>query len=78
MRVISERVLTISFEPKTRYYILRNGNYIQVRSKGDVLKAFGDKKRELKQAAQKDHLQFNKNREQSIVKLAELYDSIQP
>jgi hypothetical protein len=73
---ISQGVVMISFEKRTRYYIFKNGNYFQVRSKGDVLKVFGDKKRELKQAAQKNNLQFKKNREQSIVKLAELYDTI--
>jgi hypothetical protein len=73
---VSQGVITILFVMKMRYYILKNGNYLLVRSKGDVLKVFGDKKRELKQAAQKNNLQFNKNREQSIVKLAELYDTI--
>jgi hypothetical protein len=75
---IESNIVQIEFEKRSRYYISKNGVFHSVKSKGDVYKILADKKRELKQLAQKNHLQFNKNREQSIIKLATFYDTIQP
>jgi hypothetical protein len=75
---IEANAVQVEYEKRTRYYILKNGSFHSVKSKGDVYKLFSDKKRELKQLAQKNNLQFNKNKEQSIIKLATFYDTIQP
>jgi hypothetical protein len=75
---IEDRKLNIEFDPKTYYYIFKNGKYFSVRSKGDVFKVLGDRKRELKQFAQKNKLKFNKNKVKSLTKLAAYYDTIQP
>lgn len=65
------------FEEKVRYYILKDGNYLSVKSKGSVLEVFEDNKEEIKQFIRKNHLKFKKDRENDIALTVEFYDHIQ-
>jgi hypothetical protein len=73
---ISGQTLTIDYEAKSKYFIMKNGIFFQVRSKRDVLNLLSDHKHELKQFASKNHLSFRKNMEKSIVTIAEFYDTL--
>jgi hypothetical protein len=75
---INDRKIERSYDARTRYYVFKNETFFSVRSKRSVLAIFSDRKRELKQMLQQSRLKFNANRENSIVRLAEFYDSINP
>lgn len=66
------------FDEKTRYYICMNNTCSSVKSKGALLKLFGDKKREAVQYVNKGKkLPFRKNRRAYITRLAEFHDRSQ-
>lgn len=73
---IESAKLNLEYEPRTRYFILKNGKYFNVRRKSDVLKVLADRKGELKQFAKKERLRFSTQKAESITKLARFYDSI--
>ncbi|HYG19133.1 MAG TPA: hypothetical protein VD816_09390 [Ohtaekwangia sp.] len=75
---INDRKIERSYDARTRYHIFKNGTFFSVRSKSSVLEILSDRKRELKQMMQQQRMKFNTNREKSIVRLAEFYDSINP
>jgi hypothetical protein len=68
----------IDFEEKYRYFILRNGEFLPIRSKKSMYKLLEDKKQELKQRVREEKLNFKLNREQSFSRMAALYDSLTP
>ncbi len=64
------------FEEKTTYYVLKDGRYISVKSKGSVLNVLEDKKTELKKFIRDNHLSFNTNRIKDITRLVQYYDQL--
>ncbi|NDK56759.1 hypothetical protein [Pontibacter fetidus] len=59
-----------------KFYIWKDGIYYPVTRKSTMLKVLQDQKKELNRFARTNNLKFRKNREASIVKLAQLYDTL--
>ncbi|MFC6997384.1 hypothetical protein [Rufibacter roseus] len=66
----------ISFSDKNTYYILKDGQYHQVKSKGSVLKVLSDQKAELNKSLKERSISFGQNRELALVTMAQVYDSL--
>ena len=73
---IEGTVVTITYEEKNRYFILRNGVFFPVRSKGSVLKLMDDRRQELKKYLKQKKIVFSDNRERALKTLAEHYDNL--
>jgi hypothetical protein len=74
--IIASQEINHEFDEKTRYYILKDGQYHSVKSRGSALKIFGEDRRELSQAMNKTKIRFKQNKEQYIVRLAEAYENL--
>jgi hypothetical protein len=81
-----QKVLTIKmngndadniFEQRIKYYILKNGVYHSIKSKGSVLGLMKDKKKELKRVLKEEKLKFGKNREKAVTRLLQSYEQTQ-
>jgi len=59
-----------------KFYILRDGIYTQVASKGSVLKVLRDHKKPLSKFARTNELKFRKQREHAILSLAKHYETL--
>lgn len=66
----------ISYDQKNRYFILMNGVYFPVKTKGSVLKLMGDRKQELKKYLRQQGIVFSDHREAALKSMAEHYDSL--
>jgi hypothetical protein len=64
------------FDASVRYYLVKDGNFHVVKSKGSVLQVLGDRKSELKSFLRKNRIRYNDDREKAIVRLAEFYDTL--
>jgi hypothetical protein len=73
--IVSNQI-EIDFEEKDHYFILKNGSYYPVKSKGSVLKLLADEKTALKQFLNKNSINFKLDREKALVRLAEHYDTL--
>ncbi|HVW14753.1 MAG TPA: hypothetical protein VHB54_13040 [Mucilaginibacter sp.] len=71
---LSGQSVEIYYENKDVIYIKKAGAYYPVSSKGSVLDFFKDKSKQLKQYLKEKQIKYGKNKEGSIVKLAEYYD----
>lgn len=65
-----------TFIQKDKYFILKGGQYHQVKKKGSFLKVLGDRKKELKRFARTNMLTFSQNRERSLIAMTKYYDSL--
>lgn len=74
-KIISQQI-EISYDEKTRYFVLKNGHFFQVKSIGSVLKILGDKKQDLKKFLIKNRSSFSANRALAIKSLAQYYDKL--
>lgn len=68
--------VTITYQERNKYFILRNGVFFPVRSKASVLKLMDDRKPELKKFMKKQKLVFEDDRELMLRGLAEHYDKL--
>ena len=66
-----------SFEDRTRYYLMRNGVFFPVKSKGSALKLMSDRKQELNKFLKQKKMRFADNRELALATLAEHYDTLE-
>jgi hypothetical protein len=73
--IVSQK-LEVKFDPKNRYYVLKNGKYFPVKSKGSVLKLFEDEKPALRQFIKKARLKFASDPAHNIALVAAQYDQI--
>jgi hypothetical protein len=73
--IVSQK-LEIKFDPKNRYFILKNGKYFPVKSKGSVLKLFEDEKQSLRQFIKKSKLKFGSDPARSIALISSQYDQL--
>ncbi|HEX6223861.1 MAG TPA: hypothetical protein VFZ52_05600 [Chryseolinea sp.] len=64
------------FDESVRYYLVKDGNFHVVKSKGSVLDVLADRKSELKNFLRKNRIRFKNDRENAIVRLAEFYDTL--
>lgn len=60
----------------TFYYLKKNNAYLPIKTKRAIFSAFEDKKRELKQYARKNRLNYQKNRDEMLAKLTAYYDQL--
>jgi len=73
---ISSAEIVRTFNEKVKYFILRDGRYYPVKSKGSVFDLFKDHKKELARYMRDTNLSFKKNREHTLVKLTEYYTGL--
>ncbi len=76
---ISVQMIKVSFLEKNNYYLVKDGKYYPVKSKGSMLKVLKDQRKPLNQFASKNKviIDFAGNRENAMVQLATYYDQIQ-
>ena len=65
-----------SFDESVRYYVVKDGNFHVVKTKGSVLQVLSDRKSELKNFLRKNRIRYNDDREKAIVRLTEFYDTL--
>jgi len=72
---VESLAISISFEERNRYFILLDGRYHAVRSKRSVLDVLKSRQNDLKKFSRTGGLNFKKNREMALRKMAEFYDT---
>jgi hypothetical protein len=73
---VESATLSISFDEKDSYFLIKDGSAFQVRNRATMLKALKDEKKVLNQAARKGRLDFVHQREFSIIEMANYYDDL--
>lgn len=68
--------LKISFENDDAIYVKKDGLYVPVKSRGDILKLFNDKAEPLKAYIKSASLNFGEGKDEAFAKLANYYDQI--
>jgi len=58
------------------YYIKKDNTYYAVNSKRNVLKIFGDRKKEVQQYIRKNKLSYRKDRDNMLIKVTAYYDQL--
>lgn len=61
---------------QVRYFIIKDGNYIPVKSKSQVLKALADRKLDLKKFMVENKIKFRADKEVALKKLIERYNQM--
>ena len=64
------------FDPKTAYYIRKDGRYQPVKTKKMLLKVLVDRKKQLVAYARKQKLRFRPDPETAIIQLTQYYDEL--
>jgi len=64
------------FDAKTKYYVRRNGAYIQVKNRRALLSALADHRKELAAFARKQRLSFRPSPEAAFATLVQQYDAL--
>lgn len=79
-KIIREKIVSqaidIDFDPKTRYFIYKNGSYFSVNGKASALKIFGDEKVALKQFINKNKIRFKSSMATALKEIAKQYDTL--
>jgi len=65
-----------SFDENVRYYVVKDGNFHVVKTKGSILQVLSDHKSELKNFLRKNRIRYNDDRKKAIVRLTEFYDTL--
>lgn len=73
---IEQTTLVFYYTPKIRFYIIKDGTYVRVFRKRDVLKLFSDKKAEMRAFIRTKKLKISKHYPDSYATVAAYYDSI--
>ena len=63
-------------DSSTKYYLLKEHEYFQIKDRNDFLDLTADKKREMQQAIKTNHLNFKKEADHFLAYLAGYYDQI--
>ncbi len=71
---IEERVFLQRFDETMKYYLVKDSIYYYIKNKKDILNVIRDKKKEVQQFLSKNKLNYRKNREQTLVAIAEFYN----
>jgi hypothetical protein len=64
------------FDPAIDYFLRKNNIYYKVTSKGSMLDVLKDKKKELQQYIRANQINFRKEPEEAMVKIASYYDHL--
>lgn len=77
---ISEKIVlnanVISYQPDDHFYIKRNNKYAGISNKSSLLKAFNDKKKEIRKYLRKHKIKFKSDPEKAILQSAVYYDQL--
>ena len=65
-----------TFEPTNSYYIVKDGEFHNFRTRGALMKILGDHKSEVKKFMREQRLAFGTERERSTVRVLAYYDQI--
>lgn len=68
--------LEIIFEEKNRFFILKDSDYLPVRSRRSVLKVLSDQKAQIRTFVRKNQIRFKKNLDVSLPVVARFYDTL--
>ncbi len=71
----TQRVIPL-FDENTRYYLVKDGTFNVVKTKGSVLQVLNDRKQDVKNFIRKNRINFRDDRENAIVRVAEFYDTL--
>jgi hypothetical protein len=74
--ILTTKTKTIEFLPKEKLFILKNGIYHPVSSKGSVLKVLIERKSELKKLLAEENISFNKNKEFALQRMGAYFDQL--
>ncbi|RYF61869.1 MAG: hypothetical protein EOO39_31330 [Cytophagaceae bacterium] len=64
------------YDPKTTYYLRKNGRYYQAKNKRGLLTLLADRRKELTTYARRQKLSFRPSPETAFLKLAQQYDEL--
>lgn len=74
---VDDLKIAIDFEERNRYFLFYNGRYFSVRSKRSVLAVLQGRQSDLKKFVRAKGVRFKKDREASLRRLAEFYDTLE-
>lgn len=69
-------VMEYEFMTRNQYFILKDGEYKQIRSEGNLMELFGNDRAQVKQHLRKSGLRYKKMPEQAIVEAVDFYESL--
>lgn len=75
---INGNVAENDFELRVKYYLLRNGSYRSIKSKGSILSILKDRKKELKRMLKEEKLRSKENREKAMARMLAVYEQLNP
>lgn len=75
-QTIKDGEIESSFANTVRYYVLKEGVYYNVKSKGSVLKVLKDRKAELGRFIRREKLDFKRGTEKAIVEVVREYERL--
>ncbi len=64
------------FDESVRYFLVKDGIFTVVKSKGSVLKVLSDHKSEVKNFIRKNRIAFKGNRDEALVRVTQFYDTL--
>ena len=73
---IDNQIIREWFEPLTRYYVLKDGSYHRIKRRGQILKLFGDKKKELKTFIKQQRISIRTFPEDGFEKIINHYNEL--
>lgn len=73
---VTAQGVEVVFDDKQSFYIKKGATIYSVNSKGSVLNAFKDKKKELNAYLSRNHIDYKENKGLAIARLAAYYDQI--
>ena len=73
---IENRTLLTYYTYKQRHYLLKNGVYHSLASKGDLLKLLADRKTELRDYIREQKIKISKKDPSSFARVAAYYDTL--
>jgi asparagine N-glycosylation enzyme membrane subunit Stt3 len=74
--VLTNREVVPDFTQTTRYYVVKDGVFYNVKTKSGVLKVLEDRKQELRNLIRKNRIDFRSNKAAALVQISEHYDSL--
>ncbi|MBL4679070.1 MAG: hypothetical protein JKY70_23190 [Mucilaginibacter sp.] len=74
LKLAGEVTVEVYYENKDFIYIKKGGQYMPVTGKGSLLNILSDKSEQLKQYLSANRMNFSKDKENTIVRLAAYYD----
>jgi hypothetical protein len=74
-RIESHEVL-IEYTPRSRFFVLKQGEYHRVFRRGDLLKLLADKKQEVRSYINKEKIRVSKKNPGSFAQVVSFYDSL--